>query len=68
MYKVLEDCELTKYFQSMNIAKNKTKAYVKLGFIEVNGMVVKKLPLGLKSGDVVIIKKNDAINYGIKII
>lgn len=68
MYVVKKDSDLIEFFKSLNIAKNKVKTYVKLGFIRVNGIVVVKLPCLVKEGDEVTITKKDDIDYNINII
>lgn len=68
MYIVKKDSDLIDFFKSLNIAKNKVKTYVKLGFIRVNDRVVFKLPYLVRVGDIVTIVKKDDINYNINII
>lgn len=68
MYIVKDDIDLIEFLRGVNVSKNKTKAYVKLGFIQVNGSVVVKLPYSLKRGDKVMIKKKDVKDYNIDIV
>ena len=68
MYIVKRDGNIIDVLKDMNISKNKIKTYVKLGFISVNGDVVKKLPCVVKIGDIIDIKKNEIINFDINII
>lgn len=68
MYVVKDDIDLIEFLRGGNISKNKIKTYVKLGFIQVNGSVVVKLPYSLKQGDKVMIKKKDVKDYNIDIV
>lgn len=68
MYVVKDDIDLIEFLRGVNISKNKIKTYVKLGFIQVNGSVVVKLPYSLKQGDKVMIKKKDVKDYNIDIV
>lgn len=68
MYVVKDDIDLIEFLRGINISKNKIKTYVKLGFIQVNGSVVVKLPYSLKRGDKVMIKKKDVKDYNIDIV
>ena len=68
MYVVKKDGNIIDSLKDVNVSKNKVKTYVKLGFVNVNGDVVRKLPCIVKVGDIIEIKKNDSINFDINII
>lgn len=56
------------YLKPYGLSKNKTKTYIKLGYISINNQVVKKLPLNLKTGDIITIDENQSEINGFKII
>lgn len=68
MYVIDKDCNLIDYLKNIGISKNKTKSYVKLGFVKINNKVIEKLPFLLKKGDNLEIVKKDRMNTNINII
>lgn len=57
--KVETSINLIDCLKGYSFSKNKAKAYVKLGYIYINGIKLKKLPCILKMGDIVVV---DEIN------
>lgn len=62
------DCDLVKYLSFKNIAKNKVKTYVKLGFLFVNHEIVKKLPVSVFCNDVIEIRKDFDVGSSLDIL
>ncbi len=58
-YKTDNEIDLIKFLTSKGIAKNKIKTYTSLGFIYINDKKIDKLPVQLKKGDRVEIKKEN---------
>lgn len=65
---VKENSDIIDYLKPYGLSKNKTKTYIKLGYISINNQVVKKLPLNLKTGDIITIDENQSEINGFKII
>lgn len=65
---VKENSNIIDYLKPYGLSKNKTKTYIKLGYISINNQVVKKLPLNLKTGDIITIDENQSEINGFKII
>ena len=55
---VNEDSDIITYLKKYDMAKNKIKTYIKLGFIYVNDKKI-KLPYKLNAGDIINIIRND---------
>ena len=62
-----KDIDLVKYLSDNNIAKNKTKTYVKLGLIYINDKRVKKLPYLIHKNDKIEIKKEN-VTFNLEIL
>lgn len=60
--------DLVKYLGSQGYAKNKVKTYVRLGYVWVNDVMVKKLPWMVEVGDVVMISKKQVVYDGFRIV
>ena len=65
---VKENSNIIDYLKPYGLSKNKTKTYIKLGYISINNQVIKKLPLNLKTGDIITIDENQIEINGFKII
>ena len=65
---VKENSNIIDYLKPYGLSKNKTKTYIKLGYISINNQVIKKLPLNLKTGDIITIDENQSEINGFKII
>ena len=66
--KVKETSSLIAYLKEYSFSKNKVKTYVKLGYIYVNGKVIKKLPYILNCGDILVIDENKNIDSSFEIV
>ena len=62
-----KDIDLVKYLSDNNIAKNKTKTYVKLGLIYINDKRIKKLPYLIHKNDKIEIKKEN-VTFNLEIL
>lgn len=60
--------DLVKYLGRLGYAKNKVKTYVRLGYVEVNGGVVEKLPFLVVPGDEVVVSKKQVVYDGFRIV
>lgn len=65
---VQEDDCLLEYLRKYGIAKNKTKTFVKLGFLKINGTTISKLPVLVKKGDKIVINNSLYQNKDFQII
>lgn len=66
--KVNNESDIILFLKKYSFPKNKVKTYVKLGYIYVNGKVIKKLPYLLNEGDVLVIDENESIDSSFKIV
>ena len=67
-YVVDKDNDLIKYMRNMGYSKNKIKSLVKYECIYVNGVLVKKLPFNLSSGDKLVIGSGSVWNSSLNIV
>ena len=67
-YIIEKEYDLVKYLKEKNIAKNKIKTYIKLGFIYVNNKKITKLPFLLHKKDVIKIKKENYTQQNLEIL
>lgn len=65
---VKESSNIIDYLKPYGFSKNKVKTYVKLGYIKVNDIVLKKLPYQVKKQDKIIINENNNLRTNLDII
>ena len=63
-----EELDIVHYLVKKGFAKNKIKSYVKLGFISINGVIIKKLPVKVVIGDVIEIIKDKKMDSHLDIL
>lgn len=66
--KVNENSDVILFLKKYSFPKNKVKTYVKLGYIYVNGKVIKKLPYMLNSSDILVIDEDKNITGSFDIV
>lgn len=65
---VTKDESIIDCLKKYSFAKNKVKTYIKLGYIFVNGKVIKKLPFNVKINDIVIVDDRTSCHEELDII